>query len=316
MAEDLRARLMDEDGRASDELTALVAELTGREVTDLRLVRHGTNHVFSAPAAGVVARVAAVAGADGEASDHDDDDNTAEVDIHRNLGLVAEVADRGAPVVPPLSLSIAAGPGYLVTAWPLCRELDGQPERAMGLTLAALHGVEAGSLDLQPVDVSRRFAQRLRAVAGALPDDLFLLLEERSRIAAQVLAELTASAPPVLLHGDAHPGNLMVHEGAAAFVDLDDLCVGPREFDLTPAMVSYTRFHRDRARWEAFCAGYGCDPDDALAELEPLRVVRESTMNTWLATLWPSSARARDELRRRLGSWDEDWRTHAAWEAM
>ena len=118
----------------------------------------------------------------------------------------------------------------------------------------------------------------------------------------------------MLLHGDAHVGNLVMLEGSPRLIDLDDLCRGPREFDLAPSLVSYQRFHRDDQRWQALKTAYGDEADWDL--VDALAVVRESTMNTWLAGLWAHDTHARDELVHRVDTWDSDWSSHEPWQAL
>ena len=59
----------------------------------------------------------------------------------------------------------------------------------------------------------------LGAVVGALHDALH-------RVAAQVLP-LAEGWPRRPLHGDVHPGNIVLTGGGPLWVDLEDVCVGP-----------------------------------------------------------------------------------------
>lgn len=123
------------------------------------------------------------------------------------------------------------------------------------------------------------------------------------------------TATPALLRLAAQQvdGDLGTWDRGWGLIDLDDLCRGPREFDLAPSLVSYQRFHRDRRRWQAFKDAYGEADWEAVSYLG---VMRESTMNTWLAGLWTHSQPARDELAHRVRTWDQDPSVHERWSAL
>ena len=68
------------------------------------------------------------------------------------------------------------------------------------------------------------------------------------------------SGPPVWVHGDTHPGNLVVHEGRlSAVVDFGDLCSGDPASDLAVAWMLLPHEHHD-----AFRAAAGAGGDDDL----------------------------------------------------
>jgi aminoglycoside phosphotransferase (APT) family kinase protein len=68
------------------------------------------------------------------------------------------------------------------------------------------------------------------------------------------------AAPPVWVHGDTHPGNLVVHEGRlAAVVDFGDLTAGDPASDLAVGWMLFPAEARARFR-----TAVGADADDAL----------------------------------------------------
>lgn len=74
---------------------------------------------------------------------------------------------------------------------------------------------------------------------------------------AGVVAAPPWSAPPVWLHGDLHPANVLVHHGqVSAVVDFGDLCGGDPASDLAVAWMCWDPARRDR-----FFDGLGTDPD-------------------------------------------------------
>ena len=71
-----------------------------------------------------------------------------------------------------------------------------------------------------------------------------------------VAAIPAANVEPVLLHGDLHPANLLVHDGRlAAVVDFGDICGGDPATDLAVAWMLFGHPGRDR-----FFSTLGTDP--------------------------------------------------------
>jgi aminoglycoside phosphotransferase (APT) family kinase protein len=65
---------------------------------------------------------------------------------------------------------------------------------------------------------------------------------------------------PVWVHGDPHPGNLVVHEGRlSAVVDFGDLCSGDPASDLVVGWMLFPAEHR-----AAFRIAVGAGDDEAL----------------------------------------------------
>ncbi|WP_168929289.1 phosphotransferase [Nocardioides sp. GY 10113] len=290
------------DDRGRPELRHLATELLGHPVGHLELVRRGSAAVFRAPVERVILRV------------HHIDDLPA---VDAALHLASQLAEAGAPVVPPARPASVRADRFVATAWPLGQPVsdDGADDAAaLGRTLAGLHAV-VPPVDLPAPGVADRIRRRLKELDPTIPGEISGSLHAHAEAALDLLAglPLNAAAGAVVLHGDAWPGNLVRLDGEHRMIDLDDLCIGPPELDLAPSLVTYRRFHRDSDRWEAFVDGYAGNPDWVLAG--QLAVVRESQMNTWLASLWSTSAVARDELRHRVLTWDVDpsqqrpWRT-------
>lgn len=66
------------------------------------------------------------------------------------------------------------------------------------------------------------------------------------------------SEAPVWIHGDLHPGNLLVHEGAlAAVIDFGDVTAGDPAYDLAIAWLAF-----DAAGRELFRVAYGIARED------------------------------------------------------
>jgi len=113
----------------------------------------------------------------------------------------------------------------------------------------------------------------------------------RYATAALALADMVdrrmAGVPVHRIHGDLHPGNLLVRDGRFQVLDFDDMAVGPAVQDLW-LMVSGRDAHVLRQR-EAFLEGYEqlrAFDRTTLRLVEPLRGLRMVHYAAWLARRW------------------------------
>jgi len=199
-------------------------------------------------------------------------------------GLIVH-EQRWLPVLQPrLPLPVPApvragqpGPGY-PWPWSIVPFLPGRaasrnppadwPDAAisLGRFLAALHApappdAPANALRGVPLsDRSARLTRHLSAVAG---------LAGRRAVTRAWQAALAAPAwdePPVWLHGDLHPANIMVHRGRiSGVIDFGDITSGDPATDLSVAwMLLPARYHDDfRGAYRA--AGQHAASDDTWA---------------------------------------------------
>lgn len=134
----------------------------------------------------------------------------------------------------------------------------GRAAAVLGRFLAALHVPAPADA---PPHGSRGIplAERADGVAAQLP-----VIEDAGRRRAAVRVWESAlsappwAAPPVWLHGDLHPANILVHEGRiGAVIDFGDVTSGDPATDLAVAWMLFGPGERDRFR-EAYAAA---DPD-------------------------------------------------------
>jgi len=185
-----------------------VAREHGLPTSDPLVLRDLTNLIVHLRPAPVVARVQLTLGAlRGRA--------WAETEIDAALFL----ARAGAPIAPP-ARDIDPGPhevdGMLVTFW---QRVDHDPARAdavaAGRSLRELHDAFAAYEGELPT------CDRLSEVRGLLADPKLRAFAER--------------LPPlegVPIHGDAHLRNVLWSPDGPLWSDLENICRGPREFDL------------------------------------------------------------------------------------
>jgi hypothetical protein len=160
--------------------------------------------------------------------------------LTREHAVAVALAGRGASIAPPLAgvePTLDPPTGFLVTLW---SRLDHDPEREvaptdMGASLRRLHedlALYEGDLpSFQQVSLDRaRAALGVDELMAALPtDDRSMLRFAFDRLRAEVKAHGYVEQP---LHGEPHRGNLLVTPTGLRWIDLEDVSVGPLEWDL------------------------------------------------------------------------------------
>lgn len=222
--------------------------------------------------------------------------------LAREVAVAGWAAARGGPVVAPSAL-VPPGPhhagGFVLTFW---EHRVTVPRRAhgteLGAALARLHIAADGHPGLpwlapvrEQVDDALHALERDRVLDG----DLLVALQARH---ADVLAGLAgAGSADIVLHGDAHAGNLLCCAGPGGadewlWSDLEETCTGPPEWDLAVLAGG------PGADATAVLAGYAevaGRPIPRPAELAPFRRARELEAAVWLlamAHLHPERYRA------------------------
>jgi hypothetical protein len=148
--------------------------------------------------------------------------------LGRELAVAAALDDLGVPVVRPVDRRVHTLGGLRMSFWELAehdRSAVPTPAQAGGL-LAELHQ----SMRAIPLDLIN---QRIPAL-----DDL-----EASGVPAADVDAVEAALPqrPLqVLHGDAHPGNMLLTDRGWVWHDFEETCIGPVEWDL----ATMTRTHR------------------------------------------------------------------------
>ncbi|HEX7105870.1 MAG TPA: aminoglycoside phosphotransferase family protein [Acidothermaceae bacterium] len=131
----------------------------------------------------------------------------------------------------------------------------------LGEFLRALHQPAPADAPANPfrgVPLAERDDAMRRRLAG-LAD--LVDVEAATRVWDDALARPASSGPAVWLHGDLHPANLLVHDGAlSAVIDFGDLTAGDRATDLSVAWMAFSP--DDRA---VFRSAYGNPDDDTWA---------------------------------------------------
>jgi hypothetical protein len=187
---------------------------------------------------------------------------------------------------------------HVVTAWVWVAQTGRRPTAEdLGRLLRRVHALPApeGIGHWDPLaDVRARVAD----AEEIEPRDRKFLLRRCADVEA-ALSELEFPLRRGLIHGDAHPGNLIGGPGGPVLCDFDSACVGPPEWDLTPLAVGRERFGDPAGRYRMLADTYGFDVA-AWDGFGVLRAARELKLTTSVLPILRSHPQVRDELRRRL----------------
>jgi Phosphotransferase enzyme family len=185
--------------------------------------------------------------------------------LTREVEVAGFLVAHGAPVVAPAA-ELPPGPhlheGWAITFWRHV-EHDATPGGAeVGEALLALHEALASYPGELP-----GLADVLDAVEGLLgrvSDGLHVGEPQRLHGAlTRVRGEPAAAGlPEQALHGDAHAGNLLRTAAGPRWVDLEDTCRGPAEWDLACLVANARVLGLDPRPGAAALAAYGRDPAD------------------------------------------------------
>ncbi|WP_219510943.1 aminoglycoside phosphotransferase family protein [Nonomuraea ceibae] len=284
------------DGDLYGEMRAILDEVGERlrmPMVRAELLRLHSNALFVLPSKGLLVRIATNPDALNQ--------------IASSVGVTRWLAELGFPCVVPAEVN--GQPfvirGRVVSFW---RYVDvvATPAPSMGdlgEILCRLH--------LQPAPVGvDQFVDPLGSVALAIEtvrEGVSPMHRDwlRNRIAELRLAwkEVAFPHPLGLIHGDAHPNNLMRESsGRVVLGDWDHVAVGPREWDLMQIHYMHRRFSRvSRDQLDEFTDAYGWDIRD-WPGLNLLIAVRElNGLSPYIRTAGAKEF-SRTELARRLDS--------------
>lgn len=226
--------------------------------------------------------------------------------IGEEHAFVAELAETGLSVVPPLTLAGATlhrHAGFRFALYPLqggrAPELGHSDTlRHLGRCLGRMHAVGARTRFAHRPSVS--LAEQGSAAVEDLLDHDWLppeLEENFARLGAALLDaagslwERAAPVRSIRLHGDCHPGNLLWRADTAHFVDFDDCRNGPAIQDLWMLLSGPPAEQRQQLDWllEGYRSFGEFDPAERLL-IEPLRTLRLLDWHAWIARRWHDPA--------------------------
>ena len=296
------------DGGATATLVRDAANAAGLTAANFGVLRIGNHIVLGSDDAAVVARVGYT--------------RRRSLQYHvAHLRILAELAELGAPIVAALCEPCLLADGRVVTFWPMHAPAGRMSLSALvGLVSRCHRSVLVDGLAVWSPGRSylTRWEDRSPLMeARGVPADVHAFLERelRGRVASLAACWRARSGAhrQVLIHGDAHPDNVVRRRGDGSFalIDLDSVAVGPPEVDLSGVRLHYVHHNRRRQAVDRMRAVYGAALDGGL--LARIYAADEAIDCAWLACLWGVVDGAADELVRRLDRWDDP---SARWRAF
>lgn len=189
---------------------------------------------------------------------------------------------------------------HLATLWQAVDSVGPPPTgRDLAELLRRVHSLPVPPT-LAPWRPTEDVRRRLRDAEQLHPDD-HDFLRQRCEDIERRLAELEFPLPRGVVHGDAHLGNLIAGPDGPVLCDLDSLCIGPPEWDLTPMAVGRLRLGQPPERYAELAEHYGFDVT-AWPGFQVLRDLRELKITSSVLPILQSNPRNQAELQRRLRS--------------
>ncbi|OLZ55160.1 hypothetical protein BS329_03790 [Amycolatopsis coloradensis] len=286
--------------RNSRTILEVAGEQAGVSTVGATLIRDGTNVLYRLTG-GVVARI-------GPAG--------SQLVAERQIRASRWLAEAGVTVV--RTIDNIEQPTVVgdqpVTWWVELPEHRHATPAELGSTLRQLHGLVASeALPLPIVDP-------LEGLDASIGRGFILLDEDRAWLKSLVkqlgvdYRELAPSVPLTVIHGDAWQGNVVVPMagGDPVLLDLDQLGLGPREWDLVSLAVDYTDFARIvEADYRAFVVAYGGYDMTVWPGYRTLATIRELRWTAFVLGKSDVSAKAAEQARYRVsclkGEVDRPW---------
>ena len=157
----------------------------------------------------------------------------------REVAVARHLAGRSAPALAPLA--DIAGPhivaSCVMTFWPYVKHGRAAEEEDAAVAATALDSVHRALLDYRgdlPVytgalDHCWSVLADNESCPGLRRADRELLKTQYSRLRSATDGTASHRVP---LHGDPHLGNLLIGENGPLWLDFEDACLGPREYDI------------------------------------------------------------------------------------
>jgi Ser/Thr protein kinase RdoA (MazF antagonist) len=261
-------------------------------VQDARLLRLHSNAIFALPSAGLLVRIAT--------------NPDALTGVRAAVAVTRWLAARGFPCVVPADIDEQplVERDRVVSIWRYVPTVPGPPATGsdLGRLLRVLH---AEPLPPHPPgqlgDPFGSVANAIQETPQAMSDAHRSWLSDRIAELRELWPSIEFPHPQGLIHGDAHPNNLMrTSSGGIILGDWDHVAVGPREWDLVQIHYTRRRFGRPSEEdIEGFTEAYGWDIR-GWPGLDTVIAIREITgLSPYIRTA-PTKAFARQELAHRL----------------
>ncbi|MFV2198819.1 phosphotransferase enzyme family protein [Nocardiopsis sp. LOL_012] len=191
--------------------------------------------------------------------------------------------------------------GYAATLWHLAPGNGPAATGAdLGRILRRIHQLPAPRFPLPQWAPFTQVRTRIADAEDLAAPDRDWLLEQCAQ-AEEQLASLSYVLPRGVIHGDPFLGNLIPAPDGPVICDFDSLCIGPREWDLTPVAVGRLRMDYPEDAHTPLAAEYGFDVT-GWPGFDVLRRVRELKLVTSVLPILRSQPAIRPQWKHRFDS--------------
>lgn len=276
------------DQKKSTEAARSVAEELG--VGKPSIIRIASNGVYQAK--DLVIRV----------SPREDGENY----IRQQMDLALFLADRGFKTSRPYLDKVFKEEDFLISIWSFVKgETDGRAihDYKIGQLLYQFHKTTDSYKGLLPnkeksigafIRDSEKFSNNRN-----LTDKDISILEKRALEFEQAAKGVIEKSETGVIHGDFSQSNIISQGGVAYLIDLDRVCIGPRQWDLAHPIHSEIFFGSGAAK--DVLQGYGARPDQDLVQVAYFKAVL--TMS-WFCSQKDSFWK-QEETKRRMEFWKD-----------
>jgi len=233
--------------RAVQDALASACDETGIPAAGAHLLHVHSNTVFFLPASNVVARISG--GPDGVER------------IAASLRATRWLSDQGFPTVRPKVNRVVTLDGIVVSFWEYEETVPADRSMpALARLLRTLHTYGEVGVDLPQIgNPVYGTAQAVRDFPEAFDGDDRNWLSDELRVCERRWEAMRFVLPTGLVHGDAHPNNVLYTRRGALLGDWDHVGYGPPEWDLVQAIYFHRRFPTPSDDLDAAARIYGWD---------------------------------------------------------
>ncbi|MFJ5984482.1 phosphotransferase enzyme family protein [Lentzea sp. NPDC092896] len=190
--------------------------------------------------------------------------------------------------------------GHAVTFWHELPPHNYASRVELATVLRELHTLPAPGFDLPKLDPFEGLARLIDSASSTAGGEQDFLRSHLAQLQAQYTA-LPAGLPQCVVHGDAWPGNIArTHDGSLLVLDLEQIAVGPPEWDLLHTAISHATVGIVPEReYQDFCRKYGLDVTDWQG-YPVLRDIRELRLALFAAQIAADDPRQQQQATHRL----------------
>ena len=223
--------------------------------------------------------------------------------LARELHAASWLAEHGvctpAPAESAPCPQLTVANGRVVTWWQYVPSQKHADRPGLMALLRVLHGLPTAGVQLPDFDPWARIENQLRAATGLSDEDQARLIERWYELQSLWARSRWPTESKVVIHGDAHTLNTLVYERSVYILDLEDIRLGPWQWDAITPLIHCRAGWIGRQDYLAAIDAYGRDPSGE-DDVELLVAVRLLRMTCWMASRCGRESEVIDRVKRRI----------------